>query len=369
MLDGLGHFVFENEEGTSDLRSSQEIGQLFAGSDVQCAFISGCQTGQAPQVAALGGVCQRLVGEGVPMAIGWAASITDDVANQLARTFYGTVAAGGSCGACTACSAAGLLAPERLSADERRAAHRAAGDFLVELEAQDREGELEAQGREAELSLSRVECLLEARAQYLAAEVHARAREVTDRISAFYLGQGLYGELERLNREIAEHEEHPRPLIWIARSHVDRGNYGEAREWYGRALQVAEGDEKQAAAVWHGVASIDLKEGDYQAARDKFGTSLQIGDRAGEAVTFYQLGFLAAKQGRLAQGARLIALCYLIDQAIGHGDTESDLRELAGMAAQLNYSPEQLAAMLEEGAESYQADRGKALLAAAFEGE
>jgi hypothetical protein len=47
-----------------------------------------------------------------------------------------------------------LLAPERLSDDERRAAHQAAGNFLRELEQQDREGEL---------GLSWVDCLLEAR--------------------------------------------------------------------------------------------------------------------------------------------------------------------------------------------------------------
>jgi hypothetical protein len=47
VLDGVGKFAFESEEGTSDLRPSDEIGQLFAGSNVQCAFISGCQTAQA----------------------------------------------------------------------------------------------------------------------------------------------------------------------------------------------------------------------------------------------------------------------------------------------------------------------------------
>ena len=60
-----------------------------------------------------------------------------------------------------------LLAPERLSLDERRATHRAAGDFLRDFEQQNREGEL---------GLSWVDCLIEARAQYLAAAAYEEAR-------------------------------------------------------------------------------------------------------------------------------------------------------------------------------------------------
>ncbi|MBV9279851.1 MAG: CHAT domain-containing protein, partial [Chloroflexi bacterium] len=93
--DGQGHFAFEDEEGKTDLRSSEEIRQdLFAGSGVQCAFISGCQTGKAPPVAAIGGICQGLVSEEVPLAMGWAASIADDVAIQFTETLYRTLALG-----------------------------------------------------------------------------------------------------------------------------------------------------------------------------------------------------------------------------------------------------------------------------------
>ena len=67
-----------------------------------------------------------------------------------------------------------LLAPERLSAEDRRAAHLAAGGFLVELNRQDREGEL---------GVSWVVCLLPARAQYLAAGTLDQARAVTGQIS------------------------------------------------------------------------------------------------------------------------------------------------------------------------------------------
>ncbi|MBP6824790.1 MAG: CHAT domain-containing protein, partial [Acidobacteria bacterium] len=92
--DGLGYFCFEDERGNSDLRSSKELRQLFAGSSVQCVFVSGCQTGKAPPISALGGICQGLVSEEVPFAIGWAASIADSVATEFATQFFRTLAAG-----------------------------------------------------------------------------------------------------------------------------------------------------------------------------------------------------------------------------------------------------------------------------------
>jgi CHAT domain len=42
------YFAFENESGKSDDRSASELGQLFAGSGVACAFLSACQAGRAP---------------------------------------------------------------------------------------------------------------------------------------------------------------------------------------------------------------------------------------------------------------------------------------------------------------------------------
>src|SRR5205085_1225858 len=52
------------------------------------------QNGEAPPISALGGICQGLVSEEVPFAIGWAASITDNVATEFAASFFRTLAAG-----------------------------------------------------------------------------------------------------------------------------------------------------------------------------------------------------------------------------------------------------------------------------------
>jgi hypothetical protein len=88
------HFAFEDERGKTDPRSASELGQLFAGSGVQCAFLSACQAGKAPTRAALGGLAQGLLAEGVPLVIGWAASILDEVATEVASNFYSAVSSG-----------------------------------------------------------------------------------------------------------------------------------------------------------------------------------------------------------------------------------------------------------------------------------
>jgi hypothetical protein len=78
------------------------------------------------------------------------------------------------------------------------------------------------------------------------------------------------------------------------------------------------------------------------------------------------LGQLAAKQGRLPEDTRFVAICYLIDQSIGHGDQESDLQVLLEMASNLGYTQEQFDAMLQEVVTSYQSDDGGELIRNAF---
>ena len=66
--------------------------------------------------------------------------------------------------------------------------------------------------------------------------------------------------------------------------------------------------------------------------------------------------------GRNHDGARLIAICFLIDKAIGHGDAQSDFRTLAGLCQSLGYDQARFDAVLEEAGREYQRDRGRALI-------
>jgi tetratricopeptide (TPR) repeat protein len=335
-----------------------------------------------------------------------------------------------------------LLSPKRLNAEDKLAAHQAAGDFLREIV---------NQKRNVELGLNWIECFTEARAQYLEAKDYQQAREVTHSLSSYLVRQGLYKDLAMMNEELLSYDEHPSPMGWIARSFSERGEYKDARQWYEESLKAAGEDLlAESASALHGLASIDLYEGNYQEAREKFikvlemnqqigdrageaGTlhqlatidlyegnyqearekfikvlemrqqigdrageaktlhqlatidvnegnykdackksfkaleiKQQIDDRAGEARTFYQIGVAAFNSEQLVEGTRLIALCFLIDQSIGHGNTQSDLQTLSQMATQLNYTQEQFDAMLKEVVQEYQKDRGWGLICAAF---
>jgi hypothetical protein len=130
------------------------------------------------------------------------------------------------------------------------------------------------------------------------------------------------------------------------------------------------GDRAGEGSARHQLATIDLHQGNYAAAREQFMEVLiirqQLGNRSGEADTWYQLGFLAKALGKPSEGLRLVALSYLIDQAIGHADTDSGWRALAKMASELLYTQEQMETLLQQVVQAYEADRGHGLLEAAF---
>ena len=92
--NGQGMFVFEDETGKADARSSVDIQRILGGSGVQCVFISGCKSGRTPQIQTMGGICQGLIGAEIPFTIGWAESIGDEEAIHFAQELYQVLAAG-----------------------------------------------------------------------------------------------------------------------------------------------------------------------------------------------------------------------------------------------------------------------------------
>ena len=186
----------------------------------------------------------------------------------------------------------------KLSPEERTAAHKAAGDFLIEMDRQNRLGEL---------GLSWADCLMEARSQYLQAKEIVPARSVTDRLSGFLVRSGFYDGVRQLNAELLDFETDPSPMSWIARTYIDQGEYDFARIWYQRCIDASAGsNQKEVGVALHGMASIDLNKGDYEAARENFEKAMkimqQIGDRAGEAATWHASGLDRPEEGRLRSG-------------------------------------------------------------------
>ncbi|MBM4438603.1 MAG: tetratricopeptide repeat protein, partial [Actinobacteria bacterium] len=159
----------------------------------------------------------------------------------------------------------------------------------------------------------------------------------------------------------------------LASIDVEQGDYAAARAGFQQALAIRQqiGDRAGEAATRHQLASIDLRQGDYAAARAGFQQALairqQIGDRAGEAATFFQLGVLAEKLGRPAAGVRLVGLCYLIDRSISHRDAPTtDWNALTAKAARLGYTQDKLDELLRTVSQAHATDRGHQLVLAAF---
>jgi tetratricopeptide (TPR) repeat protein len=156
----------------------------------------------------------------------------------------------------------------------------------------------------------------------------------------------------------------------------EQGDLAGARPYLERALDIRERvlgpEHPDTATSLTNLGSLLRAHGDPAAARAYLERALGIrekrGDRYEEGIAFFQLGQLAIQLGRYAEGVRLVAICYLVDQEIGHADTEQDLRSLTIISGQLGYSQEGLDALLREVLVAYQADRGRGLLRAAFEG-
>jgi tetratricopeptide (TPR) repeat protein len=197
------------------------------------------------------------------------------------------------------------------------------------------------------------------------------ARDITDRLSGFLVQSGFYDGVRKLNAELLKFEIHPTPMSWIARTCLEQGEYDSARIWHQRSIDASTGsNRKEVAVAMHGIASIDLYKGDYEAARENFEKVMkimqQIGDRAGEAAIFYQLGILVWEQGWSLEGLRLVALACIIDSSIGHADAKLDFEALTCMALELKYTQGQTESILKEVVEAYKEDRGQGLIDATF---
>jgi tetratricopeptide (TPR) repeat protein len=175
----------------------------------------------------------------------------------------------------------------RLDDDERKAAHRRAGEWLMEL--------VESAEKDwiSGLLMHALNVDVEARARFLDAAAYDPARAITDRLSSFFTVRALYDEVISLNEGMLAHETHPSPLNWLGGVHRAQGRYAEAEECNAAAEEAAgEADQERARAL-HGLASVAMVRGDYDEAEDRFEESLainrEIGDREGEAATLHQM--------------------------------------------------------------------------------
>jgi tetratricopeptide (TPR) repeat protein len=214
---------------------------------------------------------------------------------------------------------ASLLAA--LSIEEQRAAQKAAGDFLS--------GLAEA-GRCAQLGLSRLDVMLEARGHYLASGEAKDAIAVTSRICGYLQRRGYYYELIKLNQELLDLKmPSATPITWIAKVHLDQGEYRKARECYERALQIA-----PHADLYHGLGTALMHLEKYDLARENLQKSAEayraLGDLSGEATSMSRLASIDMLKGENDEALKKLQKIAEIMKSLG--DIKGEAAVLQEMA-------------------------------------
>ena len=115
----------------------------------------------------------------------------------------------------------------------------------------------------------------------------------------------------------------PAPIISWAIVAYARGDYDQALDWYRKSLEIFEalGDRAGMANSYHQLGIVAHKRGDYDQALDWYRKSLEInealGDRAGMASSYHQLGRVAQDRGDYDQALDWYRKSLEISEALG----------------------------------------------------
>lgn len=116
----------------------------------------------------------------------------------------------------------------------------------------------------------------------------------------------------------------------LATIDLDEVNFPAARNKFKKSLQINQGigDRKGQAATWHQLALIELYSRDYAAARDNalkaFKIMQDIDDRSGEAASWHQLAFIELHEGNSAAARDKFLKALEIRQDIGDRAGEAE---------------------------------------------
>lgn len=209
----------------------------------------------------------------------------------------------------------------KLSPEEQRSAQKSAGDFLRSL--------AEA-GRSKEIRLTRLDCMLEARGHYLDAGDADNAIAVTSRISGYLKRHGYYSEIIRLNQELLDRNiPSAAPIAWIARAHLDLGEYRMAAKCYEQALQIAPD-----ADAYYGLGTALMHQEKHDLAKEMLQKSAQAyraaGDSSGEASSMSRLATIDMLKGE--NDAAMEKLQKIAEVMRGLGDIKGEAATLQEMA-------------------------------------
>ncbi|MBF0152146.1 MAG: CHAT domain-containing protein [Magnetococcales bacterium] len=216
--------------------------------------------------------------------------------------------------------------PENLPDAAACEAHRRIGDYLVRL----------FEGSQEEiLGLTWVDVLLEARFHWAQAGELDTAVALSGKVSHGLEIQGLFAELERINRPLLLWGVHPSPHFWLAQSCLGRGELEQALEWFQRGRQPAQEKYRvEQAAAWQGEAEIHLAKGRLEAARNGYHAAMLLlqaaGDREGEATMATQVAAVHVRQGALEKATSELHHALALQEEVG--DRTGSARTLSRLA-------------------------------------
>lgn len=87
-----GSFLFERDDGGSDMVSDAELADAFLGTPVECLVLSACESGKATSDTLSSGLARHLATCGLPHVIGMRESILDRAGVRFARAFCDAIA-------------------------------------------------------------------------------------------------------------------------------------------------------------------------------------------------------------------------------------------------------------------------------------
>ncbi|MDY3559534.1 tetratricopeptide repeat protein [Gemmata sp. JC673] len=230
-----------------------------------------------------------------------------------------------------------LIEEERLSPAARRAADGALARFWKAIYERDREDELR---------VSVDVGLLACRTHALRAELQEERNWATTRLSNLWNARAEWKAARAILEEIPDDERDGR--IWHSLATIDmrEGSYPAARGNFAKSqvIKQAIGDKAGEAATWSNLATIDANEGNNPAARSKFGNALSImqaiGDKVGEAAVWNNLATIDLREERYPTARDKLSKSLAIVQSIGDKAGEAAiLHQLASIYAnERNYS-------------------------------
>ncbi|MGN7611496.1 tetratricopeptide repeat protein [Magnetococcales bacterium HHB-1] len=220
-----------------------------------------------------------------------------------------------------------------LQKGEQNALHRRIAQFYLNLIEEDRFNRL---------GQTREDLLYHAAYHLLVGDDPEQAVDVYASLSQYLLSKGFFHTLGRQNQKLWSLTEHPSVANWLALTYSQTGAPKKAVTWYEKTLEIVKQEkpyQQEKAVALHGLAELDLQNGEAASAIEKLHQVLDIqrssGNMIGVAATWRQMAAIEQKQDNLQSAQEMLNQGRLVSKQVGDQAGESEALQLL---AALDYS-------------------------------